>query len=128
MEGNVSKVWDWARLWTAHDVNGLINLFTPDGLYEDVALSHLSKGEAALREFFEQTFVAFPDFKVELQRGLADDRCGLGEWIMSGTHLGDFPGQPATGKPFEVPGMCVMLFENGRIAHHRDFWNQRTFK
>ena len=123
----VNMVWEWARRWTAHDTEGLTALFTADGLYEDTALEHKSKGTEALREFFDQSFVTFPDFKVELHSAVANDEMAAGEWTMSGTHLGDFPGQPATGKPFVVSGSCVMKFDGDRIAHHRDYWNLLAF-
>lgn len=122
-----NMVWEWARRWTAHDTEGLLAIFTQDGLYEDTALEHFSKGTVALREFFDQTFVAFPDFRVDLKAAVANDEMGAGEWTMSGTHLGDFPGQPATGKPFTVSGSCVMKFDGNLICHHRDYWNLLAF-
>lgn len=124
---HVDMVWQWSRRWTAHDTAGLLALFTADGLYEDTALEHKSKGTEELRAFFDQTFIAFPDFKVELHTAVADEHMGAGEWTMSGTHLGDFPGQPATGKPFVVSGSCVMKFDGDLIVHHRDYWNLLAF-
>jgi ketosteroid isomerase-like protein len=50
-----------------------------------------------------------------------------GEWLMSGTFLGESFGDAPTGKGFRVPGCCVMQIQNGRIRRHRDYWNLLTF-
>ena len=127
MSDMAGMVREWGRRWTAHDVDGLLALFTQDGLYEDTALEHRSTGTEKLREFFEQTFVAFPDFVVEVHNAVGNADMAAGEWTMSGTHLGTFPGQPATGKPFRVSGSCVMKFENCLIRPHRDYWSLVAF-
>ena len=127
MHANEKLLWDWARYWTAHDVDGLISLFAEDGIYEDVAVEHSSRGPKQLRRFFESTLVLFPDLVVELHTAIANDKMGAGEWTMSGTHLGGSPAQPATGKPFKSLGSCVMTFVGGRITHHKDYWNLLSF-
>ena len=120
-------VLEWARLWTAHDADGLTALYTEDAVYEDMALRHKSTGRAELLRFFKGTFVTFPDFKMVVGNAVADDKFGSGEWIMSGTFLGESFGHPPTGKSFRVEGSCFMRFEGQRIRYHRDYWNEPTF-
>lgn len=119
---------EWARLWTEHDVDGLMALFTDDGYYEDMALRHPCDSPAKLRDFFEQTFICFPDFVVTLHYAIANDDHGAAEWTMAGTHLADFPGLPTTGKAFSIPGSSIMHFEGDRIRHNRDYWSMTTLK
>jgi steroid delta-isomerase-like uncharacterized protein len=119
-------LYEWARCWTERDLYGLAALFPADGIYEDMALPHRSEGATELNDFFVMTFNAFPDFRVEVHGAIGDDRMAAGEWTMSGTHMGDAPGQPATGKPFVVPGTSFLRLRNGLIAHHRDYWNLLT--
>lgn len=127
-KGNIELVHNWAKYWDKQDVEGLLSIFTPDGIYQDMAIGHVSNGAASIREFFDYTFTVFPDFRIEFQRGLADENCGFCEWIMAGTHTGEVPGRPASGKAFRIPGVSVMLFENGLIKHNRDFWNKVAFE
>lgn len=41
----------WARLWTAHDMDRLLPLFTEDVVYEDVTMGVVNHGVAELRAF-----------------------------------------------------------------------------
>ena len=116
----------WARHWTAHDVDGLMSLFTDDATYEDKALGHASKGKVELKAFFEGTFLSFPDFKVSISHIAANREFAAGEWVMSGTFLGHMSGQPPTGKAFRVQGCCFMRLQGDRIRHHCDYWNAQA--
>jgi steroid delta-isomerase-like uncharacterized protein len=124
---NITLVHKWAEYWDTKNVEGLLSIFTPDGIYQDMAIGHVSNGADEIRKFFEYTFTVFPDFRIEFKRGVADEDCGFCEWIMAGTHTGEVPGRPPSGKAFRVPGVSVMIFENGLIKHNRDFWNKGTF-
>lgn len=42
---------------------------------------------------------------------------------MSGTHSGDFPGLPATGKSFSIRGTSVMELDGNKIKRNSDCWN-----
>jgi steroid delta-isomerase-like uncharacterized protein len=118
---------EWARFWTAHDVEGLLSLFTNDALYCDLALGHSFCGKDALRAFFQGTFVTFPDFKMTLGNAIATEESAAGEWEMSGTFAGESFGQAPTGKSFRVNGCCFMRLTHGRIREHRDYWNPLAF-
>jgi steroid delta-isomerase-like uncharacterized protein len=50
------------------------------------------------------------------------------EWVMSGTHKGDFPGIPATGKRFSsVRGTSILELETGKIRRESDYRDAATF-
>jgi predicted ester cyclase len=55
-----------------------------------------------LRAFAEGAFAAVPDFTFELTARFVAGNWGSVERVMSGTHTGDFPGMPATGKRFSA--------------------------
>src|SRR5258708_1595603 len=48
----------------------------------------------------DRAFAAVPDFKYRVTSRFASSKWAVIEWVMSGTHKGDFPGIPATGKRF----------------------------
>jgi hypothetical protein len=62
---------------------------------------------------------------------LCDIMCGRigggGEWIMRGTHKGDLPGMPATGRRVEVRGASIFEFAGNRIRRCSDYWDMATF-
>src|SRR5437867_9800940 len=88
----------WAAAWSSHDVARLLPLFTDDCVYEDVTFGVVTRGKDELRAFASGAFAAVPDLDFQLTtRFTAGAFAGM-EWSMSGTHEGDFPGLPATGK------------------------------
>lgn len=46
-----------------------------------------------------------------------DDRIAV-SWIWRGTHLGDLPGIPATGKRMNMSGLTIYYFEKDRLSGH----------
>lgn len=117
---------EWARCWNERDADSLESLFTADAVYYDMGLPHTSDGVGAIREFIDITLNAFPDLGLELHAATGNGEVAMAEWTMSGTHLGDAPGQPATGKAFLLPGMSISRLRDGKIYLHRDYWNLVT--
>ena len=48
---------------------------------------------------------AFPDLRFDIQEMVEGNEMVVVRWIMSGTHEGDIPMIPATGKSFSIAGM-----------------------
>jgi steroid delta-isomerase-like uncharacterized protein len=94
---------DWAVAWSSSDTNDperVLALFADDCVFEDVTFGVVARGKEELRRFVNGAFVAVPDFKYGLTSRFAAGQWAAVEWVMSGTHKGDFPGIPATGKRF----------------------------
>jgi steroid delta-isomerase-like uncharacterized protein len=45
------------------------------------------------------------------------------EWIATGTHKVDYPGLPATGRKFSIPGVTVVVRRNGKIVRESLYYN-----
>jgi steroid delta-isomerase-like uncharacterized protein len=119
---------DWAAAWSSHDPERVLALFTNDCVFEDVPFGVVTRGKEELRSFANGAFAAVPDFKFELTSRFAADQRAAIEWVMSGTHKGDFPGMPATGKRFSsVRGSTIFEVEGGKIRHESDYWDAATF-
>jgi steroid delta-isomerase-like uncharacterized protein len=63
----------------------------------------------------------------ELTSRLATGRQGGAEWVMRGTHRGDMPGLPATGKQVDLRGASIFDLADGKIRRCSDYWNVATF-
>ena len=114
---------DWATAWSSHDTEKVLSIFTDDCVYEDVTFGAINHGKKELRAFADGVFAGVPDFRVELTaRFVADPQAGM-EWVMSGTHKGDFPGMPATGKRFSVRGVTIVELQAGKIRRNSDYWD-----
>ena len=46
------------------------------------------------------------------------------EWVASGTHTGDYPGLPATGRAFSIPGVTVVVREQGKIVRESIYYDR----
>ena len=118
---------DWGRCWSSHEVDRLLPLFTDDVVYEDVALGRLNHGKDELRAFAEEVFTGFPDVTFDLTSRFATGSQGGVQWVMRGTHQGDLPGIPATGKHVELRGATIVEFADGKIRRCSDYWDAATF-
>ena len=70
---------------------------------------------------------AFPDLRFEIQEMIEGNEEVAASWIMSGTHLGDLPQLPASGKPFSIAGMTLYYFEEGKVCGHWQAYDRLGF-
>lgn len=70
---------------------------------------------------------AFPDLHFDLQEMLEENGIVVVRWVMSGTHKGDLPQLPATGKTFAINGMTFYYFEGSRVCGHAQVFDQLAF-
>lgn len=69
------------------------------------------------RRWFAPFRAAFPDVAMETVQLVGEGDTVVGRFRCSGTHLGDWDGQPATGRRFEgVDEVYFFRFEGDRIA------------
>jgi steroid delta-isomerase-like uncharacterized protein len=122
---------DWARAWSSSESSGpddVLALFADECVFEDVTFGVVASGKDELRAFARRAFAAVPDFRYGVQSSFASSQWAVIEWVMSGTHRGDFPGIPATGKHFSaVRGSTVLELEAGKIRRESDYWDAATF-
>ncbi len=118
---------DWALAWSSPtSVEQLTSLFTDDCVYEDVPLGAVSHGKAELQGFYNMIYSVFPDFKIELtSQFLVGDHAGA-EWILSGTHKGDFPGLPATNKRVSIRAASIFELEGNKLKRCSDYFDMAT--
>ena len=88
---------------------------------EDAALEELFAPWAARRvkRLFAEFRSAFPDWHEEAVQLVAEGDTVAGRFRCSGTHLGEFLGNPPTGKRMEVEEVFFVRAEDGRFV---DFW------
>ena len=118
---------EWAAAWSSHDMERLLPLFTEDVVYEDVTMDVVNRSTAELRAFGEGFFSGFPDVTFEVCSRFSNGTTGAAEWVMRGTHRGDLPGMPATGKRVDVRGVSIFEFAGHSIRRCSDYWDMATF-
>lgn len=72
-----------------------------------------------LRDHIKMFEAAFPGYQLSLEDMIVEGDRAAVRSVMTGTHLGELMGIPATGKEVSVPVMLIYRVENGKIA---EFW------
>jgi steroid delta-isomerase-like uncharacterized protein len=123
----VDQLWEtWAAAWSSHDMDQVLPLYTGDCVHEDVTIGAVNHGQEQIRAFGHDFLSAFPDFKIEMTSGFAAGDSAGAEWIMTGTHAGDRPGRPASGRVISVRGASIAELRNGKIRRVSDYWDMAT--
>jgi steroid delta-isomerase-like uncharacterized protein len=66
--------------------------------------------------FGQMWHTAFPDEQTSFEQQMAEGDMVVSRMVSKATHLGDFRGIPATGKPVEISGIWIDRVDHGRIA------------
>jgi steroid delta-isomerase-like uncharacterized protein len=111
----------------SHDIDKLISFYMDECVYEDMALGRVSHGKEELKAFFQNMFVWSPDVKFESKSAFNAGDWAASEWVMSGTHTGNTPQLPATGKKFSIRGASINQIHNGKVSRQSDYWNLMSF-
>jgi len=109
--------------WSSKDIDALVALFTPDCIYEDMALNARHEGHAGIRDFAEAVFATMPDFTLTFPVRLVTPERGSSHWVISAHWNGPFEGIDRTGHPILFTGLSSYRFRDGRILHNIDCWD-----
>jgi len=60
----------------------------------------------------------FPDQCFDIKEMVAEPNRVVAGWFWKGTHKGDLPAFPATGKTINMSGLTIYNFTDGRISGH----------
>jgi steroid delta-isomerase-like uncharacterized protein len=66
---------------------------------------------------------AFPDLVVTVEAQYEDGDVVISRWTATGTHNGDLPNLPATGRQSTVGGIVIDRFEGDKIAENWGHWD-----
>jgi len=104
--------------FNAGDVNGLLDLYTPDAELTSPGMN--AKGREQIRGFTAAWLQGFPDAKITSKRYITVGSTVVEEGVFTGTHTGAFPTPmgdiPATGKRVEGPFVDIFDFEGDKVA------------
>lgn len=118
-----SIVQRWADAWNTADADGMAELFTADGVYEDVAFQFSSRGKEGVAMWVSITNQGLSGVNVEVidafRRG---DQVAV-RWTFSGTVKALGTTQVEGSKPFSVPAASLFVMDGDRIRSVTDFYN-----
>jgi steroid delta-isomerase-like uncharacterized protein len=115
------------RIWNSQDRTGISALFAAGAVFRDMAFGVEKHGRAEIRELMDGTWRGIPNLKTELTRLIPHGDWVASEWTLTGTHTGDFPNLPATGRSLLIKGVSITQVQDGKIVCQRDYYDRARF-
>jgi predicted ester cyclase len=100
--------------WNAGDLDGYLSLYDDDIRLHGYAPEPMRKDD--VRGFYEGIFSAFDAPKLEFHEVLWDGAACTIRFTMSGRHVGDLMGVPATGTEIALVGITILHFQDSRVV------------
>jgi steroid delta-isomerase-like uncharacterized protein len=106
----------------AHDAKKYSELFAPDATVTEYGLGE-AKGREAIARGIQGAFNGFPDLTIGVSKIFLKNEVVVQEWVMTGTHTGEFNGAKPTNKTMGVRGADVLTFTHEGLIRqaHRYF-------
>ena len=108
---------------TTGNIQQLQHDYHENAIVEDSMFPHAFVGREAIMNRKNAGFAAMPDLKFTVTNRIARGDQLTVEWIATGTHKVDYPGLPATGRTFSIPGVTVVVRRNGKIVRESLYYN-----
>ncbi len=100
--------------WNAGDLDGYLSLYDEGIRLHGYSPEPMNKVQ--VRGFYEGIFSAFDTPKLEFHEVLWDsDVCSI-RFTMTGRHVNEFMGVPATGRVITLPGITIVHFRGDRVV------------
>ena len=108
---------------TTGNIRQLQHDYHENAIVEDSMFPQPFVGHEAIMSRKSAGFAAMPDLKFTVTNRIARGDQLTVEWIAAGTHKVDYPGLPATGRTFSIPGVTVVVRGNGKIVRESLYYN-----
>ncbi len=105
------------------DIEQLQHDYHENAIVEDSMFPTAFVGREAILARKSAGFVAMPDLQIEVTKRMVRGDQLTVEWVASGTHVRDYPGLPATGKTFSIPGVTVVVRREGKIVRESLYYD-----
>ena len=109
------------RVWDAHDVDGIVEMFTEDVVFEasfgSEPCGERAVGRQAARGLAAKIFERVPDLHFEEMRHFVTPEFAVVESVTTGTPVG--------GSPYETHLVDVLTIRDGKIAAKRSYRKAR---
>lgn len=93
----------------------------------DPSFDHIIEGPETIRGYVQALRTGFPDFKIEVERQIAEDDLVASQIICHGTHDGPFMGLQPTHNPGHTRCTVVQRFRNDKVIEADVVWDLLGF-
>ncbi|HJT56550.1 MAG TPA: ester cyclase [Ktedonobacteraceae bacterium] len=110
------------------DTGALHEDYANHAIVEDSMYLEPLIGRKAIMERKGMGMAAIPDLQITITNRVAHGNQVSAEWVATGTHNGDLPNMPATGRPFTLRGVTVTIREHGKIVRESIYYDLHDLK
>jgi steroid delta-isomerase-like uncharacterized protein len=107
------------------NLHQLHNDYAEHAVVEDSMYPHPLVGRAAIMARKSAGMAAIPGLKINVTNRIVHGNQLTVEWVASGNHTGNYPGLPATGRAFSIPGVTVVVRQNGKILRESLYYDMK---
>lgn len=85
------------------------------------------EGPEAIRRYVEGLRTGFPDFRIEVDRQVAENDLVLSQVVCRGTHDGPFMGMEPTHREVNLRVAIAQRFRKSKVVEAEVYWDVLTF-
>ena len=112
-KNNVRRLFE--EVWNQGHVPVADELFTPTYTHHDSSTPDVGRGPESEKKRVTLYRNAFPDIRFTIEDIIAEGETVVARWSCRGTHKGDLNGIAPTGKQFNITGVSIARFTNGKM-------------
>jgi len=113
---------------TSGDAGAIQNDYAEHAVVEDSMYPEPFVGKSAIMSRKGVGMAAIPDLQIQVNNRVAHGAQVAVEWTATGTHTGDFPGLAASGRPFAIRGVTVVVREEGKIVREAIYYDMHEVR
>lgn len=106
----------------------LYNDYAENAVVEDSMYPQSFVGRAAIISRKSAGMEAIPGLKINVTNRIVHGNQLTVEWVASGTHTGNYPGLAASGRSFSIPGVTVVVRQNGKIVRESLYYDMHEVR
>lgn len=111
------------EVWNSKNTAAIDELMAADYVHHDPQSPKFSDGIDGYKQLVAHYLKAFPDAHFTIDQEIQEADIAVTRWTARGTHNGDLPTLPATGKSFSVTGITIARLKNGKFIESWNNWD-----
>jgi steroid delta-isomerase-like uncharacterized protein len=111
------------EVWNKGHVPVAVELFAPTYTHHDSSTPDVGRGPEGEKKRVTLYRNAFPDIRFTIEDIIAESETVVAHWSCRGTHKGDLSGIAPTGKQFNITGVSMARFTNGKMSEGFVNWD-----
>lgn len=111
------------EVWNKGNASVADELFSSNYNHHDSSTPDVGRGPDSEKKRVALYRTAFPDIRLTIEDMLAEGETVMARWSCRGTHKGDLNGIAPTGKQFQITGVSIARFTNGKMFEGYVNWD-----